>query len=174
MSPVFVAALLTVAGPIGAGGQGRTESGWCGVDALVTHVYDGDTLFAAGVGRVRLLGIDAPELGGRFERPAPFAVEARERLQALALRRWVRLECDDDRQDSYRRRLAYVFVGGRRLVNAQLVRDGLARLSARTRLRFWDELRQAEEEAQARRRGIWGERPRLPATSYTLPRGAPE
>ncbi|OFW00491.1 MAG: hypothetical protein A3I61_04055 [Acidobacteria bacterium RIFCSPLOWO2_02_FULL_68_18] len=150
-------------------GQVRTDEGACGADALVTYVFDGDTVHAAGVGRVRLLGIDAPEAGGGFERPAPFAIEARERLQALVLRRWVRLECDGPRRDVYRRMLAYLFVG-RGLVNAQLVRDGLARVSARTRLRYWEALRQAEEEAQTRRRGMWGERPRVPAPSYTLPR----
>ena len=163
-------ALLIVALPTGVADQARSDSGSCSVDALVTHVFDGDTVEAAGVGRVRLLGIDAPELGGPFERPAPFAIEARERLQALVLRRWVRLECDGTRRDSYNRSLAYVFVGGRDLVNALLVREGLARVSARTRLRYWDELRRAEDEAQTRRRGIWGERPRLPPSSYTVPR----
>ena len=66
----------------------------CRVVALVTRVLDGDTVEAAGVGRVRLLGIDAPEMGGPFERPGPFALEARESLQALVLHRWVRFECD--------------------------------------------------------------------------------
>jgi micrococcal nuclease len=147
-------------------------AGPCGVTTLVTRVFDGDTLETAGVGRVRLLGIDAPELGGRFERPAPFAIEARDRLQALVLRRWIRLECDDTRRDTYGRRLAYVFGGGE-LINVQLVREGLARVSARTRLQHWDALWNAEQDAQARRRGMWGDRPRVPAPSYTLPRAPP-
>jgi micrococcal nuclease len=151
-------------------GSAQAASGPCGASALVTYVVDGDTLEAAGVGRVRLLGIDAPELGGRFERPAPFAIEARERLQALVLQRWVRLECDGARRDTYGRHLAYVFAAGREPVNVQLVREGLARVSARTRLQHWDALRQAEADAQSRRRGMWGERPRVPASSYTLPR----
>lgn len=167
--PSLSGVLLLVALMLDVAGQAP-----CGVTALVTHVSDGDTVHVAGVGRVRLLGIDAPELGSGFERAAPFAVEARERLQALVLRRWVRLECDRTRRDSYGRHLAYVFVGGREFVNAQLVREGLARVSVRTRLRYWDELRQAEDEAQARRRGMWGERPRVPAPSYTLPRPAPK
>jgi micrococcal nuclease len=161
--------LLIVALTIDLAAQARSPSAGCEVDALVTHVFDGDTFDAAGVGRVRLLGIDAPELGGRFERPAPFAVEARERLHTLVLRRWVRLECDGLRRDAYSRGLAYVFVAGRVLVNVELVRQGLARVSTRTRLRYSDALRQAEEEAQTRRRGMWGERPRLPAQSYAVP-----
>lgn len=161
MSASLVAAALALT--IGSAGAHSAIAGdACGVSALVTRVFDGDTIDVAGVGRVRLLGIDAPEMGGRFERPAPFAIEARERLQTLVLHRWVRLECDGPRRrDEYGRSLAYVFLGTRELVNAQLVRDGVARVSVRTRLKYWEELRRAEEEARARRRGMWGERPRV-------------
>lgn len=162
--------ILPVVLTLALAGQARSQSGACGISALVTHVFDGDTVNAAGVGRVRLLGIDAPEVGGAFERPAPFAMEARERLQALVLRRWVRLECDRTRHDSYNRSLAYVFIGGGQFVNAQLVREGLARVSARSHLQYWKALRMAEDEAQARRRGMWGDRPRVPAPSYTVPK----
>src|SRR5438093_10350335 len=99
---VCIALLLSVT-PAGAAAK------WdCGIVALVTRVLDGDTVDVAGLGRVRLLGIDAPEIGGPFERPAPFAVEARDELQALVLRRWARFECDGDPEDTYGRRLAYV------------------------------------------------------------------
>lgn len=153
-----------------AGAQARTARDDCGVVALVTRVFDGDTMDVAGVGRVRLLGIDAPEVGGSFERPAPFALEARERLQALVLHHWVRLDCDITRRDVHGRRLAYVFLESRDFINARLVREGLARVSARVRLQHWDLLRRAEADAQTARRGIWGERPRLPSESYTQPR----
>lgn len=162
--------LFALSGAGGADAQSRTVRDECSMVALVTRVLDGDTVDVAGVGRVRLLGIDAPEMGGGFERPAPFALEARERLQALTLRRWVRLECDGSRHDDYGRLLGYVFLETREFVNARLVRDGLARVSARRRLRYWDELRRGEEEAQVRRRGMWGELPRVPPRSYTLPR----
>ena len=141
----------------------------CSIVAVVNRVFDGDTLDAAGVGRVRLLGIDAPEIGGPFERPAPFAVEAREALQARVLHRWVRFECDGTRRDTYGRRLLYVLLETGEFVNATLVRNGLARVSARARLRRWDALRAAEEEAQARRRGMWGAQPRVESPSYRLP-----
>jgi micrococcal nuclease len=175
MQSVPSAIHVLVAFGIAAGGGAAAQPGRhdCEVVALVTRVFDGDTIDAAGVGRVRLLGIDAPELGGRFEGPAPFALEARERLQGLVLNRWVRLECDGPRRDDYGRRLAYALLETRALVNAWLVREGLARVFARTRLRRWDELRRAEEEAQASRRGMWGERPRVPLRPYTQPRRAP-
>ena len=59
---------------------------------LVRAVLDGDTIDVAAFGRVRLLGIDAPELGRGFDTSAPFGREARERLTQLVLHRWVRLE----------------------------------------------------------------------------------
>jgi len=141
----------------------------CDLVALITRVVDGDTVDAAGVGRVRLLGIDAPELGGAFEQPAPFAVEARERLQSLVLHRWVRLRCDGELHDAYGRRLFNVFLETGMFVNAALVREGLARVSARRRLQRWEDLRHAEERAQSDRRGMWGQRPRVPARSYRVP-----
>ena len=143
----------------------------CGIVASVTQVIDGDTVDVAGLGRVRLLGIDAPEIGGPFERPAPFALEARDELQMLVLNRFARFECDlVPEDDKYGRRLAYVVLETGEFVNARLVRDGLARVSARRRLRRWDELRSAEAEAQQRRRGMWGDNPRVPPESYRLRR----
>ena len=100
---------------------------------LVRSVIDGDTLDVATVGRVRLLGIDAPEIGRGFDTAAPFSREARDRLAALVLRRWVRLEQDGPSLDVYNRRLAYVVLEDGLFVNAALVREGLARVSARCR-----------------------------------------
>ena len=68
---------------------------------LVTSVFDGDTVDVAGIGHVRLLGIDAPELGRGFDTAAPYATEARERLAGLVLRRWIRLEYEGPRNDAY-------------------------------------------------------------------------
>src|SRR5262245_61948807 len=74
---------------------------------VVTAVIDGHTIAVAKFGRIRLLGIDAPELGRGFDTQAPFAQEARDRLIEIVLLRWVRLEPDGATFDTYRRRLAY-------------------------------------------------------------------
>lgn len=143
---------------------------WCGGVRRVRFIIDGDTIDVAAVGRVRLLGIDAPEMGSGFERPAPFALEARMALQSLVLHRWVRLECDGPTTDDYGRRLAYVWLEVGEFVNARLVRDGLARATTRRRLLRWHELLRAEDEARGRRRGMWGVFPAVPPESYRLPR----
>ena len=134
---------------------------------VVRAVLDGDTIDVAGYGRVRLLGIDAPEIGRGFDTPAPFGREARERLATLVLHRWVRLEQEGERLDAYNRHLAYVVREDGVFVNAAMVREGLARVSARVPLTRLDELKHAEAEAQSFRRGMWGASPQIPSTSYT-------
>jgi len=136
---------------------------------LVRSVIDGDTIDVATIGRVRLLGIDAPELGRGYDTPAPFGREARDRLTQLVLHRWVRLEQEGARIDSYSRHLAYVLTEDGLCVNAALVRDGLARVSARVPLSRLSELQRAEAEARASRRGMWGTAPPIPPPSYTRP-----
>jgi micrococcal nuclease len=126
---------------------------------LVTAVFDGDTVDVAGVGHVRLLGIDAPELGRGFDTAAPFASEARERLSALVLRHWIVLEYEGAREDVYQRKLAYLLLADGTDVNAVMLREGLARVTARVPLSRLDELRQAEKDAQAARRGMWRDAP---------------
>ena len=134
---------------------------------VVRAVFDGDTIDVSTYGRVRLLGIDAPEIGRGYDTPAPFGREARDRLAALVLHRWVRLEQEGLRRDAYNRHLAYVMREDGVFVNAAMVREGLARVSARVPLTRLDELKRAEAEAQSFRRGMWGASPQIPATSYT-------
>ena len=135
---------------------------------MVRAVIDGDTIDVATLGRVRLLGIDAPEIGHRYDTDAPFGRDARDRLAALVLRHWVRLEQDSPAVDVYNRHLAYVLREDGIFVNAVLVREGLARVSARLPLARLEELRRAEREAQAFRRGMWGAWPQAKMESERL------
>jgi endonuclease YncB( thermonuclease family) len=134
---------------------------------LVRSVIDGDTINVSTVGRVRLLGIDAPEIGRGYDTSAPFGRESRERLTQLLLHRWVRLEQEGTALDAYSRHLAYVVTEDGQCVNVTLVREGLARVSARLPLTRLQEFQRAEAEAQAFRRGMWGSTPQIPAPSYT-------
>ena len=134
---------------------------------LVRFVIDGDTIDVTRFGRVRLLGIDAPEIGRGFDTAAPFSREARDRLISLVLHRWIRLEQEGALLDAYSRHLAYLIREDGVFVNAALVRDGLARVSARVPLSRLPELEKAQAEAKAFRRGMWGETPQIPSASST-------
>jgi len=137
---------------------------------LVTAVLDGDTITVARVGRVRLLGIDAPEMGRGFDTAAPFARGARDRLSSLILHRWVHLEQEGTKLDAYNRHLAYVVRDDGMFVNATLVGEGLARVTARAPLLRLNELKRAESEAQRARRGMWGSTPSLTAAPRYTPK----
>jgi len=128
---------------------------------LVRAVLDGDTIDVATIGRVRLLGIDAPEVAHTYETAAPFGRDARERLTSLVLHRWVRLERDGQERDVYDRHLAYVLTEDGQCVNTVLVREGLARVSIRQPIARLDELQRAEREAQSARRGMWEHVPQV-------------
>ena len=157
----FVAAVAALQTPSVNDGLTRSAS------VMVRAVIDGDTIDVTTIGRVQLLGINAPEIRGGLNAAAPFAREARERLSALVLRRWVRLERQGRASDVSGRRFAYVVRDDGLFVNAVLVREGLARISARQALPRLDELERAEAEARSYRRGIWGNAPPIPGTSYT-------
>jgi micrococcal nuclease len=137
---------------------------------LVRAVIDGDTIDVAMFGRVRLLGIDAPELGRGYDSTAPFGREARERLVALVSNRWIRLEQESPARDAYNRHLAYVVREDGMFVNAVLVREGLARVSARQPLVRLAELQAAERDAQMFRRGMWGQLPQRSVDTFNARR----
>ena len=118
----------------------------------VRAVIDGDTINVATIGRVRLLGIDAPSVTA-----APFGRVARDRLAALVLHHWVRLEWEVTASGASARHRAYVIREDGVFVNALLVREGLARLSAQLPVVRESELRVAENEARRFRRGLWGQ-----------------
>ena len=119
---------------------------------LVTNVFQGDAIQVATVGRVRLFGIAAPRGSRGVLTGEPLGREAMERLASLVAHRWVRLEFD--RGSSAH--AAYVFLEDGTFVNAALVRDGLARVTARGTSARVTELLEAQAAAQASRRGIWG------------------
>ena len=87
---------------------------------LVTHVVDGDTVDVAGVGRIRVIGIDTPERGECGYDSATYAMSALVLGQEVTL---VPGAVDD--ADRYGRLLRYVDVGP---VDAglRLIEDGWA------------------------------------------------
>ena len=117
---------------------------------------DGDSLELANGRRVRLVQIDAPELGGG----ECYARDSLRDLESLApLGRRVLLERDPelDDVDRYERLLRYVFVDGRN-VNLELVRRGAATpyFNRGDEGRYADALLRAAAAARRAGRGMWG------------------
>jgi len=131
--------------------------------AVVTAVLDGDTVrikSADGrVAKLRLIGIDTPEMGSRDEPmpPEPFAREATAYTRRTLDGRRVRLEFEpaQQRHDRYGRLLAYVFLDDGTFINDDLVRQGFARAYTRFPCRYEARFLAAEAEARAAGRGLW-------------------
>ena len=124
----------------------------------VTKVLDGDTIIVEGVGTVRYLGIDTPELHHPRKPVQRLADQARVANLRLVGGSAVRLVTDVEVRDAYGRLLAYVY-RGEAMVNKKLVRQGLARSFP-----FAPNLTHAAEFAALERRarrdhlGLWGTR----------------
>ncbi len=122
----------------------------------VRFVYDGDTVVLEDGRRVRYLGIDAPEMGFEGEQPEFLAESARSFNENAVLGVPVRLEFDRERKDHHGRWLAYVHLPDGRMLNAELLRRGLARvLAVRPNLEHFDRLVEVQREAMRNRAGVW-------------------
>jgi micrococcal nuclease len=129
------------------------------VRAHVARVIDGDTIEVLIDGRtedVRYIGIDTPETVKEGTPVQCFGSRASEFNHRLVEGRTVRLVFDREHRDIYGRLLAYVYLRGQ-LVNAELVRRGLARtLTIAPNLRFAALFAHLEQAAGRAGRGLWG------------------
>lgn len=126
--------------------------------AYVVRAVDGDTIEVQVEGRredVRYIGVDTPETVKPGMPVQCFGPRAHRFDAALVTHRRVRLEFGVERRDVYGRLLAYVHLG-RRFVNAELVRRGLARtLTIPPNDRFAGRFKRLEMAAARAGRGLW-------------------
>jgi micrococcal nuclease len=132
--------------------RGATET------SRLAYVIDGDTVVLENGERVRLIGIDAPELGHDGAANQPLASDATGLLRDLAGHRGapLGLEPGIEPHDRYGRRLAYLFDRGGHNLAEQLLRRGLAYLAPiPPNLRYLDCMQAAQAEARRERLGLW-------------------
>lgn len=137
------------------------------VRGRVSWVYDGDTVKVDGVGKVRLLGVDTPEKtdssrDDSFHRAGiprknlrGGAKRATDFILRTAKGKVVTLKFDESKKDRYGRILAYVILPDGRLLNRELLREGLARVYRRFDFQLKDDFLKAEATAREARRGLW-------------------
>lgn len=146
----------------------------------VAGVVDGDTLRVRIGGvteRVRVIGIDTPELAGR----ECYAQQAASRMQSLVQSRSVRLARDDTQadRDRYGRLLRHVSLPDGRLVAEILIEAGMGReYTFAAPHRHQAAYRQAQARARLAGRGIWGagcatETPPRTLSGTSPPSGSP-
>ncbi len=142
---------LTDGGDDGSGGA-PTATG------TIVSITDGDTVRMLVEGRelrVRLIGLDTPELRDPLECFGPEATAALEALAPPGTE--VGYAYDRDPQDRYERELMYLFAADGTLINLELVEQGYAEaLLVEPNDRYWPELQAAERTAREAGRGLWG------------------
>ncbi|MCE5312138.1 MAG: thermonuclease family protein [Nitrospiraceae bacterium] len=128
----------------------------------VTQVHDGDTVsirtsgFAklpAKTERVRLIGIDAPEL-----KQEPWGRKAKKHLKDILGRSdWiVSLELDVEHRDKYGRMLGYLWDKKGRNINMLMVESGYAlAYTIPPNVKYADQIAEAQERAREGRKGLW-------------------
>jgi len=123
---------------------------------VVQEIIDGDTIILTDGRTVRYLGIDTPEMGQNHQPPDFLAEEAKKFNAQLVQNQRLRLEYDVERYDQYGRLLAYLFLPDNRMVNAELIRQGLAQVYLiPPNLRYQDLLVACQRQAMEARKGIW-------------------
>lgn len=148
--------------------------------ATVGYVDDGDTVRLTNGDRVRLAGIDAPEVahrayGRRAAKPSePFGDASKQALMALLAKSHNRLliQYGVEPEDRYGRKLAYLYLPDGQSVQAALVAKGMAMaVYMPPDLALADCLTAIEKKARDRHIGIWSSREYDPgiATAAGIP-----
>jgi len=122
----------------------------------VERVFDGDTFRAKSGERVRLLGINAPEVIHETKPGQVFGKRSGALLRRLIQGRIVRLKTDRETRDIYGRLLAQVYLRDGTWINREMVRQGMAHVYTFTpNIRWASALAAAEKQARKKRLGIW-------------------
>lgn len=140
-------------------------------NVLVTRAVDGDTLVLENNERVRLIGIDTPEMheSNKLNRDAQRSGQDIAAIKQLGRRSYeftknlvegkhVRLEFDVERFDRYKRILAYVYLLDGTFLNATIIEQGYASLMTYPpNVKYADLFLKLYTGARQNQRGLWGE-----------------
>ncbi len=134
----------------------------------VSWIYDGDTIKVDGIGKVRLIGIDAPE---KEASPRDDYYQRHDQIDPATLRkiaqqafnfnietvknRRVKLEFDHEKTDRYGRTLAYVILPNGHTLNQLLLEKGFAAVYRRFDFQRKHDFLLAEKSARDRQQGLW-------------------
>ena len=124
-------------------------------EAVVEYVHDGDTLFLTDARKVRMLGINTPEVGDHLECYGDEATAALRQLLPEGTPVWVLQDVEP--LDQYGRSLLFVYTADGTNVNLALLAAGAATVEMyEPNVLLSAEVRAAEDSARAAGLGLWG------------------
>ncbi len=127
----------------------------------VVRVVDGDTIdirVGAKKIRVRLIGVDTPEVVDPRKPVECFGKEASHVARDLVLSKMVRIVTDHTQgdYDAFQRLLAYVYMDNGVMLNKYMIEEGYAHeYTYRIPYRHQEEFMRAEKEARENAQGLW-------------------
>lgn len=124
---------------------------------LVTRVIDGDTIVVNQTKKIRLIGVDTPEVRDPRKAVQYFGKEASEFTRKMVEGKQVRLEYDRQRRDGYGRTLAYVYLEDGTFLNAEIVKQGYGFAYTRFPFKYLKDFRRYQREARQVGRGLWND-----------------
>lgn len=139
-------------------------------NVYVKRVVDGDTIQLETGERVRLIGIDTPEMheSNKLYRDSQRSGQDIQTIQELGRRAYeftkklvegkrVSLEFDVEKYDKYNRLLAYIYLKqDGTFVNAEIIKQGYASLmSISPNVKYADLFLKLYQEARKNKRGLW-------------------
>lgn len=138
---------------------------------VVTRVVDGDTLKLSNGQRVRLIGVDTPEMhySNKLLKDAKRTKRSIAAIQDLGRKasqftknlcegKKVRLEFDVEKYDHYKRILAYVYLEDGTFVNAKIIEEGFAQImTIPPNVKFADYFLELQKKARDNHKGLWAD-----------------
>lgn len=138
-------------------------------DIVVRRVVDGDTIQLEDGQRVRLIGIDTPEMheSSKLYRDSQRSGQDVKTIKGLGERAYqftrklvegkrVSIEFDVEKYDRYNRLLGYVYLKDGTFVNAEIVKEGYASLlTIPPNIRYADLFSKLYRQAREEKRGLW-------------------
>jgi len=140
--------------------------------AIVKWVYDGDTLLLTDKRKIRIIGIDTPEVKHHQQKAQAYGAKAREALREL-LKKYnyqIELRYSKEKLDKYSRILAHVYLPDSTNISSWMLTNGYARtMSIPPNIQLADCYKQAEETAQNQSLRLWRLKKHQIKTAKSLP-----
>ncbi|MGQ9619192.1 MAG: thermonuclease family protein [Candidatus Aminicenantia bacterium] len=129
------------------------------VSARVIKVLDGDTYILQILGKeekVRLVGVDAPEIDEKREKVRVMGLFSRDFARFYLENKDVYILIDETVRDKYGRLLIYLWLPNMTFFNEFIIEEGFANVYSRFPNPYQKRLVEAERLARERNKGLWG------------------
>lgn len=126
--------------------------------ASVKYTHDGDTVKLRDGRKIRLIGINAPELARDGQKAEAYALQARDRLRSLLAshNNQIKIIHGQESKDHYQRHLSHLFLPDGTNLQAQLLSSGLvSAITIAPNDRFSDCYQQTEKKAFCAKKALW-------------------